>query len=223
MKKTWGITVSKDTIKRIIKKFEMKWKRMKRGVGGKPQDWEYEIKIPRLTELKEQDNQGEIDLRYLDETGLSLTPYIPYGWQEKGEVITLQSSQSKRLNILGLINRKNEFVYEIYSEKTKSDTIVKFLDKFSKTLNKKTVVVMDQASVHTSNALLNKLEEWQERNLEIFWLPTYSPKLNLIEIVWKFLKYEWIEIEAYEDWKSLVRYVKKVLARIGSEYVINFA
>jgi transposase len=154
---------------------------------------------------------------------LSLTPYIPYGWQEKGEVITLQSSQSKRLNIFGLINRKNEFVYEIYSEKTKSDTIVKFLDKFSKTLNKKTVVVMDQASVHTSNALLNQLEEWQERNLEIFWLPTYSPKLNLIEIVWKFLKYEWIEIEAYEDWKSLVRYVKKVLARIGSEYVINFA
>ncbi|MBD2539672.1 transposase, partial [Coleofasciculus sp. FACHB-SPT36] len=53
--------------------------------------------------------------------------------------------------------------------------------------------------------------------------PPYSPELNLIEILWKFMKYEWIEIEAYRDWKSLVKYVKNVLKKVGTEYVINFA
>ncbi|NEQ41200.1 MAG: hypothetical protein F6K40_35390 [Okeania sp. SIO3I5] len=40
-----------------------------------------------------------------------------------------------------------------------------------------------------------KLEEWKGKNLEMFWLPTYSGKHYLIEIIEKFLKYEWIEID----------------------------
>jgi transposase len=76
---------------------------------------------------------------------------------------------------------------------------------------------------HTSDAVMKKLEEWESKNLEIFWLPPYSPKLNLIEILWKFMKYEWIQIEAYQDWKSLVKYVKDVLSKVGTGYVINFA
>jgi len=70
---------------------------------------------------------------------------------------------------------------------------------------------------------MEKLDEWQEKNLEIFWLPTYSPQLNLIEILWRFMKYEWIEVGAYENRKSLLNYIKKVLELFGSEYVINFA
>ncbi len=81
---------------------------------------------------------------------------------------------------------------------------------------------MDQASIHTSDAVIKKLPQWKQKNLEIFWLPTYSPKLNLIEILWKFIKYEWIEIDAYNSLKSLKKYLTKVLDELGSKYVINF-
>ena len=81
---------------------------------------------------------------------------------------------------------------------------------------------MDQASIHTSDAILDKLEEWQERNLTIFTLPTYSPQLNLIEILWRFIKYEWIEIDAYSTWKTFVASVEKILKEFGETYVINF-
>lgn len=81
--KEWGINASKETIKRIIKKLAMRWKRMKRGLSKEPDEWELEVKLPRLTELVEQDKKRKIDLRYLDQSGFSLTPYIPYGWQEK--------------------------------------------------------------------------------------------------------------------------------------------
>lgn len=86
--KEWKINVSKETIKRTIKKLDMKWKRMKRGMSKTPDDWEIEVKIPRLEELKEPAKKGEIDLRYLDESGFYLRPNIPYGWQEKLERIT---------------------------------------------------------------------------------------------------------------------------------------
>ncbi len=49
------------------------------------------------------------------------------------------------------------------------------------------------------------------------------PEQNLIETLWKSIKYEWIEVEAYENWNSLLKYLKKVLDNLGDEYVINFA
>ena len=58
--------------------------------------------------ISEAGKNGEIDLRYLDQSGFSLTPYIPYGWQKKKEKIMLKSSQGKRINVRGLMNRKNE-------------------------------------------------------------------------------------------------------------------
>lgn len=225
IQKEWGVDVSKDTVKRILKKFEMRWKRMKRGVNGEPLSWEYEIKVEKILELKEQEKEGEIDLRYLDEAGICLSPYVPYGWQEKGETITIKSrsSSNNRLNILGLMNRKNELEYQLHTQKVTSELIVSFLDQFSQKITQRTVVIMDQAPIHTSEAMMKKREEWKARNLELFWLPAYSPKLNLIEILWKFLKYEWIEVEAYQDWKSLVKYVKTVLDNLGAKCAINFA
>jgi transposase len=218
----WGIDVSKETIKRIAKKLNMRWKRMKRGLSKIPDQWELELKIPKLLELKEQDKKGEIDLKYLDESGFSLVPYIPCAWQEKGTTITLKSCQSKRINVLGLMNCRNELCYEIHQGIIDSEVVINFLDKFSQNCSKMTVVVMDQASIHTSDRLLQKLPEWEQKNLKIFWLPTYSPKHNLIEILWKFIKYEWIEVDAYESWTSLLKYLKKVLDNLGQEYAINF-
>ena len=82
---------------------------------------------------------------------------------------------------------------------------------------------MDQASIHTSSAIEQKLVEWKTQQVELFWLPPYSPKLNLIEILWRFMKYEWIELNAYDSWQNLVKYVEKVLREFGDKYVINFA
>ena len=123
-----------------------------------------EVKIPRLEELKKQAKKGEIDLKYLDESGFSLKPDVPYGWQEKGERITLKSSQSNRISVLGLMDYNNELDYEIHQEIINSDVVIKFLDKISKNLKKATVIVLDQASIHTSDKFINKLEEWREKN-----------------------------------------------------------
>lgn len=221
--KDWGIKTSKDTIKRILKKLGMRWKRLRRGIAKKPDEWELEVKLPLLKELEEKEKRGEIDLRYFDESGLTLVPYVPYGWQEKGERIELKSRLSKRINILGAMNRQNELYHEIHIKKIDSEVVISFLDNLAKQIKKTTVVLMDQASIHTSDKVLDKLPEWKQKNLEIVWLPTYSPQLNLIEILWKFIKYEWITIEAYENWKSLLNYLQKVLSTFGKEYVINFA
>ena len=72
---------------------------MKRGMSKTPDEWELEAKLPRREALKNQEKKGEIEVRYLDESGFSLKPYIPYGWPEKGKTITCKSCHSKQVNI----------------------------------------------------------------------------------------------------------------------------
>ncbi len=61
----------------------------------------WDRKFQELQQLKERESVGEIEIRYVDESGFCLTPYIPYAWQENKYKITIKSQQSKRLNVLG--------------------------------------------------------------------------------------------------------------------------
>jgi transposase len=218
----WGISISAKTIKRVLKAVRMSWHRFRRVVGGQPDPQEYECKQAQLEVLKQLEEQGELDLYYLDEAGFCLIPGIPYAWQPIGETLGIQSQRSQRLNVLGLMTRSNQLETYVSQQSITSEVVIACIDAFFPAVNKRTVIVMDQASIHTSDALQDKLEDWQQRQIEIFQLPRYSPQLNLIEILWRFIKYEWIEVSAYQSWQSLVQYVEKVLKEFGENYVINF-
>ncbi len=222
IKEEWGIEVSKETIKRILRRFSLSWHRMRRDVGGEPDSLEYQEKQAQLEEFKQLDKQGKIDLYYLDETGFSLIPCIPYGWQNIGEYLALPSRRSHRLNVLGILNRKNRLETYISTQSINSDVVIACIDTFFAIVDKPTVIVVDQSSIHTSDAILDKIEEWSERGITIFELPAYSPQLNLIEILWRFMKYQWIEIDAYKSWESFVASIEKILKEFGKNYVINF-
>ena len=103
-----------------------------------------------------------------------------------------------------------------------SDVVVNCIETFFPVVERHTVIVVDQASIHTEGLIYDYLEEWKERGIELFVLPSYSPQLNLIEILWRFMKYEWLEIEAYLSWKNLVEAVENILKEYGKAYAINF-
>ena len=218
----WAISISTKTIKRVLKAVRMSWHRFRRVVGGQPNALEYEQKQAQLETLKQLEDQGELDLYYLDEAGFCLIPCIPYGWQLIGQTVEIESQRSQRLNVVGLMTRSNQLHSYMSTQSITSEVVIACIDAFFPTVTKRTVIVVDQASIHTSDAIHDKLEDWQQRNIEIFQLPSYSPQLNLIEILWRFIKYEWIEISAYRGWQSLVQYVEKVLKEFGEAYVINF-
>jgi transposase len=101
--------------------------------------------------------------------------------------------------------------------------VIACVDKFCEKLTKKTVLIMDNSSIHQNSFLWDKEEEWLKKGLEIFFLPTYSPELNIIEILWRFIKYQWLEINAYESYSTLVESVEDILINFGTKYTINFA
>ena len=86
-----------------------------------------------------------------------------------------------------------------------------------------TIVVIDNASSHTSKRFEACCEEWEERGLFLYFLPPHCPELNFIEILWRMMKYHWLPLSAYESFRCLVRHVHELLAQVGSRYTITFS
>ncbi|PJE78667.1 hypothetical protein CI610_02389 [invertebrate metagenome] len=60
------------------------------------------------------------------------------------------------------------------------------------------------------------------KKLIVCFLPTYSPELNLIETLWRKVKYEWLNLLAIMDFKEFEREVIRVFKSFGQEYMISF-
>ena len=110
---------------------------------------------------------------------------MPYGWQFKDEDVWLPSAKGKGLNLFGLLSRDNDFVFKTTRNKVDSDFVTEVLETLAFSIRKLTVVVLDNARVHTSKRFQERREVWEKRGLFIFYLPPYSPHLNLIEILYR--------------------------------------
>ncbi len=74
------------------------------------------------------------------------------------------------------------------SESVTARFIVEQFDELSLSVEKPTVVVLDNAPVHHGKEVIERIGIWQERGLFVVYLAAYSPQLNIVEILWRKLK-----------------------------------
>jgi transposase len=102
-------------------------------------------------------------------------------------------------------------------------SVIGCFDIIARNIEQKTVIVIDNAPTHRSEEFEEKINEWEELGLQIYYLPTYCPSLNKIEMLWQKIKYDWPSWAAYTSYKNLCEELDKVLSQIGSKYYITFA
>jgi transposase len=219
-----GKFVGESTVKRILKAAGQCWKRIRKSVKSKRDDNEFEAASLEIEELKEQHRNKEIELWFFDESGFDLQPSIPYAWQPIGSTIEVPAANSTRLNVLGFITPDNQFESFCFDCSVNTDIVVACFDKFSEAdSGKKRIVILDNASIHTSYTFLENLGKLEENGVFIKFLPTYSPELNIIEMLWRFIKYWWLPFQAYSSFEQLVKEVENILRNIGEQFKICFS
>jgi transposase len=163
------------------------------------------------------------DLWYYDEAGFTLQPVIPYAWQRVGHRLELAAAHGPRQNVLGFFNLHNQFHAFAFQGPIDSHTVIHCFDLFRQQQQKPALVVVDNAPIHTSEDFEEELDRWQKADLHVKFLPPYCPELNLIEILWRKIKYEWLPLDAYLNFKTLTASLFAVLKGIGSKYRITFS
>ncbi len=181
------------------------------------------MKLKGLAELEILSGKGLIDLYYGDESRVNTEPCVPYGWQFKDENVFTPSSKGAGLNCFALLNRMSRCLFETTVKSITSDFIIEQFERLSFSIKKLTVIVLDNARIHTSKQIQERREFWAQRGLFIFYLPPYSPHLNLAERLWRKLKYEWLESADYATNDGLFYKVRQILSVVGEELKIRFS
>ena len=134
----------------------------------------------------------------------------------RDEVVSMPSEKGKGVNCFALLSRDNRAVVETSVETITAQFLFEQFERFSAGLQKLTVIVLDNASVHRARIIKERISIWQQRGLFLFYLPRYSPHLNIVETLWRKLKYEWLAAKDYETRETLGYAVRLALKSIGT-------
>jgi transposase len=219
-----GKTISARTLRRIARSANFRWKRMRRSLKSLRDEDEFREALAEMEEIIGDHKAGDYNLYYFDESGFSLTPTVPYGWQPVGERVEIPSRRSGQINVLGFLGYDGDLTPYVTTGTVDTDIVVACMDNFSmKIEGSPSLVVIDNASPHTSAKFQSHVSTWEARGLFLYFLPPYCPELNRIEILWRMIKYHWIPWKAYTDFESLLEAVNHILINVGAKYRLTFA
>jgi transposase len=161
----------------------------------------------------------------MDESGFSLQPSVPYAWQKRGQRLSIGCKRDKRrLNVLGVLGL-NGRLFAYYNTKPIDSAFVEasLADFFTQSPSAKPVVViLDNAPIHHSKSFKERFGKYEQQDCYVFYLPRYSPHLNLIEHLWHRMKYQWLLKSDYASWKKLKQKITEILSNFGQDYQLSF-
>jgi transposase len=138
-----------------------------------------EQEYPQIVQRAEQ--QGAT-IEWGDEAGVSSNEsggrgYAPIG--EKAEVHPSERNR-QRINYIASLSNQGSVRFMLYLCKFSTSILIKFLGRLIRGRSKKLFFISDHHPVHEKP----KVKRWLEKHaqqIEMFFLPTYSPELNPVE------------------------------------------
>lgn len=129
--------------------------------------------------IKERASNEEAEIHWGDETGISSMEHYPRGYAPKGQtpVITLSQSKRERVNMISSITNQGKVRFMIYEEKFTAQVFMRFMKQLIKSSKKKVFLILDNLRVHHAKILQAWLKDRKDQ-IELFFLPSYSPELN---------------------------------------------
>ena len=127
------------------------------------------------------------------------------------------SSGRKRLNILGALNAVTHEMLTVINETyINAWSVVELMRKIrAVTPVGKVVLVLDNARYQACYVVRSAAQMMQ---IELLYLPAYSPNLNLIERVWKFVRKKCLNCIYHENFERFSEAIMGCISKFGTEY-----
>jgi transposase len=160
--------------------------------------------------------RGEVYLYYVDAAHFVLGAFLAYLWC-KVRVFIRTPSGRKRYNVLGAYNAITGAMVSVTNTTyINSSSVIELLGKLSELHPVGTIkIVLDNAAyqrcylVKTFALLLG---------IELMFLPSYSPNLNLIERYWKFVKKQCLNNHFYCDFDAFCAAINDCVNNADKKY-----
>ena len=155
----------------------------------------------KIREIKENNKDKIFEFFFQDESRYGQKTIYTGIWAIKGSNVEFEN-QNGFLNswIYGLVNPNSGEHFGLILPSLNGENMQIFLDEFSKTIpkNKHIIMILDGSGAH-SKGVLNVPE-----NISFIYLPPYSPKLNPIERLWKWIKSHYLCFKKYKNIDEII-------------------
>jgi len=178
---------------------------------------------PRLDEAK----QGKRTVFFVDAAHFVLGAFLGFLWSFT-RVFVRSPSGRQRFNVLGALNAiTKELITVTNNAYITSIQVCELLDKISKSVTGPITIILDNARYQRCHLVMNHAKEL---GIELLFLPSYSPNLNLIERLWKMIKKECLNSRYYENFALFSSTIKNFMetmnqthqAQLNSLLTLNF-
>jgi len=221
VKDQYGVKIAIRTIGDYLQRWNFSPQRpLKRAYEQQPkavQRW-LDEEYPKILQQAKQE-QGEI--HWGDETGFRNDHHYGRGYSPRGKTpIVRLSAKRVSTNMISSITNQGKVRFMIYSKNMNAQVLIKFLKRLIKSSDHKIFLILDNLRVHHATIVRAWLEG-KEDELEIFFLPSYSPELNPDEYLNNDIKQGVHSKTLFRDQKSLkkgvlshMRMLQKTPARV---------
>lgn len=167
---------------------------------------------PRLLEAKE----GKRAVFFVDAVHFVLAPFLGFLWSLTRLFIQAPSGR-QRFNVLGALNATTYQLITISNDSyINAQSLCMLLNKLAEqNLDVPITLFLDNAR-YQKCALVQNLAA--SLNIELCYLPPYSPNLNLIERLWKFVKKQSLYSIYYPDFASFKAAINATLNELPTSH-----
>lgn len=166
---------------------------------------------PRLSEAKE----GKREVYFVDAAHFVLGAFLGYLWSFV-RVFVRTPSGRQRFNVLGALNAVSKELITIVNDTyITSIQVCELLHKIAESTKKPITLVLDNARYQRCKLVMGLAEEL---NIELLFLPPYSPNLNLIERLWKLVKKECLYSMYYENFALFKNSISNFLQNMNKTH-----
>jgi transposase len=157
--------------------------------------------LKQLEVLRE--NKGLNDpILYMDGVHPQHNTMLAYGWIKKGQDNIIKSNTGRqRININGALDAETHTVITREDERINAQSTIALLEQIEAAYPLAAIiyVICDNARYYRSKLVGQFLET---SKIQLVFLPSYSPNLNLIERLWKFMKKQVLYNKYYEKFDT---------------------
>ena len=185
IRKEFGVTVRARTLRRWLRRIGFSWRKDRyvpyRSVSKERQE-EFKREVGERASQRRADGMAVFAE---DEAAVQRSQNPAYGWRPTGGREQVRTSFSREsVRIFGAMSQ-DELQIKIV-ESTNSETFREFLEEIRRD-RPRLFMVLDNASYHKSKAVREYVES-TGGDVELEFLPPYTPQLNPVETVWRDLK-----------------------------------
>jgi transposase len=182
IEQAYGVTMPIRTVGEYLKRWGYTpQKPLKRAYEQDPkavQQW-LEVSYPAL---EERAHSEEAEIAWGDESGLRSDAQVGRGYAPKGQTPETHLSQKKRhrINFIASVSNQGLIRFMLDAGKLDSLVFITFLERLIQQRARKLIWIVDRHPVHQARPVQDWLSQHQ-REIELVFLPSYSPQLNPVE------------------------------------------